>query len=203
MGRIRSVHPDICESTSLAAISASAERTFVRLWTVCDDEGRAKADPRLLKAKLYPLHDDVEPCHVEADLDELEKADSIQRYTVDGTLYLAVRPESWHKFQHPNKPTPSKLPPPPEECGRATGVSREPSTDSRGVDVDGEVDGDVSRRARERRPPRLSAPPTALGITDDMRRFAVTHGLANLDLAEETARFLDHHRAKGTRMADW
>ena len=58
MARIRSVKPELCTSETMAEVSAEAERTFVRLWTHCDDEGRCKDNPKLLKAALFPLHDD-------------------------------------------------------------------------------------------------------------------------------------------------
>lgn len=110
MPRIRSVHPDICEDDVLASVSAYAERTFVRLWTVLDDEGRTKDNPRLLAAQLYPLHDRVD---VDRDLAELAAAGLVLRYEVDGKRYLCAKPEAWARYQKPRRKVASKLPPPP------------------------------------------------------------------------------------------
>lgn len=86
------MHPDICEDDVLAQVSAYGERTFVRLWTVLDDEGRAKDNPRLLAAQLYPLHDRVD---VEKDLAELADVGLLVRYEVGGKRYLCAKPEAW------------------------------------------------------------------------------------------------------------
>lgn len=113
MPRIRSIHPEICESESLAKVSAEAERTLVRLWTHCDDEGRCKANPVLLKSKLYPFHEKVTAPQVSKDLKELAGVGSVVLYEVDGTEYLYVPIEAWRKWQKPQHPQPSKLPAPP------------------------------------------------------------------------------------------
>jgi len=110
MGRIRSIYPDACISQTLADISPREERTFWRLLTYCDDKGRCRADARLIKAAIYPLHDDMLPQEVQKDLDGLSRVGLIQFYTVEGRGYLFVT--SWEEFQHPKNPTPSKLPPP-------------------------------------------------------------------------------------------
>lgn len=112
MPRIRSVHPDLHRDKTLASISATAERTFVRLWCHLDDEGRGEDDPDLLKADLYPRHRDVGPDQIEADLVELEAAGLIIRYTVDGDPYLCCKPDTWSNYQRPQKKQESKLPGP-------------------------------------------------------------------------------------------
>lgn len=112
MPRIRSVHPELCIDETLATVSATAERTFVRLWPHLDDEGRTRANTRLLKAACYPLHDDVTTADVEADLEELASAGLVEIYTVAGEKYLSAKPESWRRWQKPRHFYPSKLPPP-------------------------------------------------------------------------------------------
>lgn len=115
MARIRSVHPDICTDETLAEVSASAERTFVRLWTHLDDEGRARDNPKLIKAALYPLHDDMTADEVDADLNELARHGLVWRYEVDGVRLIAAKPASWGDRQKPRHPSPSKLGAPPED----------------------------------------------------------------------------------------
>lgn len=110
MARIRSVKPELCESETMAALPAEVERTFVRLWTHCDDEGRCKDNPQLLKSALFPLHDDVTRADVDRHLWALSDAGCIVRYAVDGARFLAV--PSWKNHQHPQKPRKSSLPAP-------------------------------------------------------------------------------------------
>lgn len=123
MARIRSVKPEICESEIMASCSAEVERTFVRLWTHCDDQGRAKDHPQLIKSALFPLHDDVTAETVDAHLSTLAEKGLIDRYEVDGVRYLVVT--SWHEHQKPQKPRASKLPgPPPAESSSVQEGSR-------------------------------------------------------------------------------
>lgn len=112
MARIRSVHPSICSSEDMVDVPAEVERTFVRLWTHCDDYGRAKDNPRLIKAALYPLLDDMTAAVVDEHLDELAKRELIVRYEVDGVRYLSI--PSWSKWQHPQKKRDSDIPEPPD-----------------------------------------------------------------------------------------
>ena len=111
MARIRTIKPEFFTSLTLARVSRTARLTFVGLWTYCDDEGRGRAEPRLIKAAVWPLDDDYGVAEVEADLAELAAASLIQRYEVDGSHYLAIR--NWAEHQKIGHPTPSKLPPPP------------------------------------------------------------------------------------------
>lgn len=110
MARIRSVHPDLCASETMAQLPAEVERTFVRLWTHCDDDGRAVDNAKLIKAALFPLHDDVTAETVDRHLDVLADAGLIVRYEAGGKRYLAVR--SWYEFQKPQKKRASTLPAP-------------------------------------------------------------------------------------------
>lgn len=165
MPRIRSVHPDICEDEILAECSPYAERTFVRLWTHMDDEGRAKGDAKLLKSKLYPWHDSMTVERVEKDLAELEAKGLLHRYEVDGRVYVAAKSEAWHRYQKPRHPTPSKLPP-PSRNGAATADRGRPPADSgnapagvewsgdrSGAETEGECEGEASPPADTRLSP--------------------------------------------------
>lgn len=129
MARIRSVKPELCESETMARLSAELERTFVRLWTHCDDEGRCKDDPRLIVAALFPLHDDVTAEVIDGHLNGLSDAGLIVRYAVGGRRFLAVR--SWHEHQRPQKPRPSTLPGP--EQADDQGKQEESRSDTRHV----------------------------------------------------------------------
>jgi hypothetical protein len=108
MARIRSVHPDICISETMAVVSAELERTFVRLWTHCDDHGRCQDNVHLIKAGIYPLHLDVTPERLDEELDGLVQHGLIVRYEVGFRRYIQI--SSWSEFQHPNRPKDRKFP---------------------------------------------------------------------------------------------
>jgi hypothetical protein len=154
VARIRSVHPDICVSETMAELPAELERTFVRLWTHCDDYGRCVHNPRLIKAALYPLHDCVTATQIESELMDLEERGLIASYEVDGITYLYVR--SWSEYQHPQRRSKSRCPVPPDASeqsdegsanaprGFAEDDASSPPDWARGEGVgEGEEDGDV------------------------------------------------------------
>ena len=127
MARIRSIHPDACASTTLAALDDFTERTWWRLLPHCDDHGRARdGDALKWKALLYPANLNVSPDQVEASLQKLEARRLVIRYVVDGVRCLQIR--SWDEYQHPNKPTESKLPS-PDADGAVTCTNASTSTE--------------------------------------------------------------------------
>lgn len=128
MARIRSVHPDICVSETMAELPAELERTFTRLLTHCDDEGRCLDIPRLVKAAIYPLHDDITADVLDAEMALLADAGLIWRYEARGKRYIEVC--SWGEYQHPQRPKKSKCPP----CPRAV---RDAYMQKRGHGADG------------------------------------------------------------------
>ena len=111
---MRTLKPETFTSETLADCSLPARWTFAGLWTYCDDDGRGRADPRLVKAAIWPLDDDVTSKDVAAYLDELEAQVLICRYEAQGKVYLHV--VNFAEHQKPNRPGPSKLP----ACPRTT-----------------------------------------------------------------------------------
>lgn len=157
MARIRSVHPDLHRDKTLAKASASAERTFVRLWCHLDDDGRGEDDPDLLKSDLYPRHRDMDAAAIERDIDELAKLGLVVRYRVGDDDYLCCKHETWVKYQRPQKKKPSDLP----GCDDPNAVTR-PLRDSSDTDTEplppvGEGRGEESSRRGEGEEGRLAA----------------------------------------------
>ena len=111
MARIRSIHPDALKSRKLAECSPEAERTFWRLLTHCDDEGRSEDEPDLFAAFLFPLMAEITGDVVEEWLEELSHFGLIHRYEVNDTTYLQV--VKWGTYQHPKRKITSTLPPAP------------------------------------------------------------------------------------------
>lgn len=109
MARIRTIKPDFFTSLTIADLSLRARLTFIGLWTHVDDEGRCIADPRLIKAALWPL-DDVSSEDVMSDLGELIESSLITQYVVGNRRYLVVN--GWREHQKINRPTKSKFPAP-------------------------------------------------------------------------------------------
>lgn len=106
MTRIRTISPDIYESESMASITGDQERTLHRLSMYCDDEGRCRYNPKLIKAAIYPLHDDVDADVVDKNVMGLVDAALVAICSEGCERYLQIL--EWN--QHPQKPKPSQHP---------------------------------------------------------------------------------------------
>lgn len=115
MARIRSIKPEFPQSESLGRVSRDARLLFVLLWPICDDHGRTRAAPRMLASLLFPYDDDA-PSLIGGWLDELERADCIRRYEVDGASYLYI--PKWLIHQKIDKPSKPLHPNPPETLAK-------------------------------------------------------------------------------------
>lgn len=160
MPRIRSIKPEFPQSESVGKMSRDARLLFIQLWTVVDDEGRARAASRMLASLLYPYDDDAREL-IEEWLAELERCDCIRRYVVDGSTYLEII--NWLKHQKIDKPSKSKLPP-FAEASRIVAKPREEYTTDQEEDQDQEKDQNKRADARTADPvQRETSPPALVG----------------------------------------
>ncbi|MYZ35594.1 MULTISPECIES: hypothetical protein [unclassified Streptomyces] len=142
MARIRTIKPEAFFSESLAEVSVEAERTFFGLLTQADDHGRHRDNAAIIAGLLWPLRAEHTSVHVEDDLQQLESAGLVCRYTgCDGRRYLHV--VTWSEHQKIDKPSQSRLPSCPQHqaadrCGPCKGTcandAEESPTAPRGVD---------------------------------------------------------------------
>ncbi|MEV6382018.1 hypothetical protein AB0M31_21720 [Streptomyces sp. NPDC051773] len=109
MARIRTIKPEAFVSESLAAVSLTAERTFLGLLTQADDQGRHRDHAAIIAGQLWVLRPEHTPSDVETDLAQLDDAGLICRYTGPGNKrYLHI--VTWHRHQKINRPSKSRLP---------------------------------------------------------------------------------------------
>src|SRR6266704_6234978 len=113
MARIRSIKPEFFTSETVAGLSVHARLTFIGLWTYADDAGRALDNPRLIKAAVWPLDDDVSAGDITRHLDELAKSGRLCRYVLDGKRYLHF--PTWDEHQKPKNPSDPKHPACPKQ----------------------------------------------------------------------------------------
>lgn len=125
MARIRTIKPELPQSESMGRVSREARLLFIQLFTLADDEGRARAASRLLASLLYPYDKDAGDL-IDGWLGELERERSIRLYEVDGNRYLQI--EKWLTHQKIDKPSKSRLPAPPEGISRTVAKPREVSS---------------------------------------------------------------------------
>lgn len=118
MARIRSIKPGFFRSEDVSALPLRARLTWIGLWTQCDDQGRTKDNPRLIKGDIWPL-DEVSLSDIEEDLAELAHHGRILRYEVEGKRYLEVA--NWSEHQKIDRPSKSLIPPPASNMSRDRG----------------------------------------------------------------------------------
>jgi hypothetical protein len=111
MPRIRTIKPEFWSSLTVASLEPIEALTFIGLWNMADDEGRFIFDPRLVKAAVHPLRDEVTTTDVMAILSRLEACGLIVMYGAGERTIAAIT--GWAEHQRPNRPKPSRLPPPP------------------------------------------------------------------------------------------
>lgn len=113
MARIRTIKPTFWCDEKIATLPRPMRLTFLGLISaMADDQGRCRANPRLVCAAVYPLDEDMEPAEVAVHLDMLAEMGLIGLYAVAGEKYLNVI--NWDKHQKINRPTDSQLPSPPK-----------------------------------------------------------------------------------------
>lgn len=145
MARIRSIKPGFWTDEKLAMLPPFARLTFLGLISaMADDEGRCKGDPRLVRAAIWPLDDEVSTAGVSEHLAMLAAAGRIVRYVVDGAAYIEI--VNWKRHQRIDKPRPSEIPAPPEKAGTLPDPSPTPPRTLReqstlDVEVEVEVEG--------------------------------------------------------------
>ncbi len=112
----RILKESICTSDTLDHLSADEERFFYRLIVNCDDFGRFYADPRIVRAKCFPLKTESTSLEdVESWLLRLDEVDLIRLYAVDGKPYLYAI--TWDNHQQ-RRAAKSKFPEPDINCNQ-------------------------------------------------------------------------------------
>lgn len=112
MARKRMISPEIWESFSFSALSDFAKLVFISLISHADDEGRGRAKAGTVTSMTFPNDDNRRVADVKKALQEIALKTSTQFYSVDGNEYYVF--EKWLDWQKIDRPTKSKLPPPPK-----------------------------------------------------------------------------------------
>ena len=135
------------DSEKVDSLGDAAEVFFLRLIMCADDYGRFTADPRLLKAALYPLRD-VRVADMTRLLQKCEHSGLIAVYNgANGKPYAAIK-----NFGQRTRAKTSKYPAPPDELPTNNSHLSDmcPSHDSHMTALDGDEDGDEKKRENAR-----------------------------------------------------
>lgn len=114
MARKRMISPEIWESSSFSKLSDFAKLVFIGLISQADDEGKGKASPNIIRSKLFPDGEEKRVTDIKKALSEIALRMSITFYEVEGDSFYILT--NWHSWQKIDRPTPSKIPNPPQSA---------------------------------------------------------------------------------------
>lgn len=227
MARIRSIHPGQWTDEAFVAVSPLARLLALGLRNEADDEGVFPWKPLTLKMRLLP----ADNADVAVLLAELEAANIVRKYEVDGVHYGAIR--NFYLFQRPKFPklTHPRLPWVPAYCGHKKGLvpqddgsGSEPMTERFGTDAEiapqmeseseskegmegGTGETEPSSAPKQNTGPKARAKPSKrVRSLDDLELDDELRGLARRngkDPEVEIDKFRDWVRAKGKRFDDY
>ena len=103
--------PEIYSSSDYCALSLHGREAFRYLVQFADDEGRLKISVSHLATAAFQGLPDVDPDDLAPQLALMQRRGMIKRYKVHGMDYVAVVNFTSHQLI--NRPSPSRLPPPP------------------------------------------------------------------------------------------
>lgn len=151
MARIRSSKPEWWAKEKWCRLPRDVRSTYKGIWEVmADDQGRFQADPRKVKADVWPFDDDITAKKLEQWLTQLAtvivtrddgyKVPALQFYIVDGVRYGYM--PGFEKHQKISHPTPSKLPKPPDRFRKSSGAASEELRPDNDKDIEEDIDKD-------------------------------------------------------------
>lgn len=100
MARTRMVKPEFFTDKKLSGVSIPARLLFVGLWTLADRSGRLVDAPNLIGGSIFPYDNQIKADKL---LAELETIGVIERYGVDGELYIQIKNFTKHQKPHPKE----------------------------------------------------------------------------------------------------
>lgn len=125
------VHATIWESAQVSRLSRDARLTYIGLIVLGDDDGRLKADPRLIKSQIYPYDDEVKLSDIEKWMGEIKAQNLVVEYEVEGVRYM-YHPK-WENYQQlrEDRRRESNIPAPDIEFS-VVPTKRQPSVNQKG-----------------------------------------------------------------------
>lgn len=98
MARIRSIHPGLFTDEAFVSLSPAAQVLWIGLWCEADDQGVFEWKPTTLKMRVLPATTEA----IDPLLDEIERANCVRVYSVQGRPYGVIR--NFVRHQRPKAP---------------------------------------------------------------------------------------------------
>lgn len=107
------IDPDFWTDEKLGECTRDERLLFMGLISNADDEGRGRANPKLVKSTVFPYDEDLSSELITSMLKNLDNKKIVQLYIVDKQEFYFIR--NFKKHQVINKKQVSKLPPSPQD----------------------------------------------------------------------------------------
>lgn len=165
MARKRMISPEIWESQNFSKLSDVAKIVFISLFSHADDEGRGRADSTFIKNITFPYDENRRVADIKSALSEIARRMSVQFYSVNGIDYYFMT--HWERWQKVDKPSKSKLPPPPYVGEGGAILSNEKFGESSGS-VRGIVGESSTTNRIEKNRKESNIPPNSAGAREEL-----------------------------------
>jgi len=182
MARIRTIKPEFWESEVLGRLSPLARLTFAGLISHADDTGRGRGEVRAMLGRIHPYASSAVRARFKRCLQELKRVKLVAFYKGPDKCSYYWLP-GFNEHQRIDKPSPSRLPPPPgfEEDSRSpTEPLPDPSTLDQGS-------GKGKDQGKERRGGEFSA----LSEGDSHRLAAAAHAAKIPNRSETLTKYIE------------
>ncbi|MDR0431180.1 MAG: conserved phage C-terminal domain-containing protein [Tannerellaceae bacterium] len=105
MARIRTIKPEFWEDEKIASLPMSCRLFYIGTWNLADDNGVIRANPVILKSKIFPYDENLRVGEVSKWIDSLVKARMLVPISYENESYYVIRTfRSHQKFdaRYPN-----------------------------------------------------------------------------------------------------
>jgi hypothetical protein len=109
----RMIYAQLAENKEFASLTDKAQKTYIFLIVLADDDGRVKGDSDWLRIKIFPYDQKITTDHVKSYIKEITKVGLITWYKADDGNYYISHP-NWTKYQilRQDRKKNSNIPPP-------------------------------------------------------------------------------------------
>lgn len=177
MARIRSVKPEIHQDEEVGVLTDSAFRLFIGLITLADDYGRQKGGIRLLAAQVWPYRPEMVG-EIEGLLAELDDADLIYRYEVDGKPYVGLA--SWNEHQRIDNAGKPRVPEPKTE-GRGSSPRDSESRGGSRLDQGGDQGAGTKEQGGDDAAKSAASADSCQSVIAKLEEVSFAHGVSSPD----------------------
>ena len=98
MARIRTIKPEFWEDEKMASLPFGCRLLFIGMWNQADDQGVVRANPKILKAKIFPYDENLRTSEIARWLDTLQASRMLIPVSYQNESYYLIRTFKTHQI---------------------------------------------------------------------------------------------------------